>query len=155
MYLPLVETKVESTYKLSKCANQTNCQNENVQIYKPQINGCWNKDKKVDQTTLFEVFLSILNNSVTMHRTLGLAGHEIMALNSFLTETTISLTLENETSSTQYNSSVQQWCGAVPLPLDGASVAPYALRYSAVQCSVALTFKPKLTHKLQFRKPKE
>ena len=90
-----------------------------------------------------------------MHRTLGLAGHEIMALNSFLTETTISLTLENETSSTEYNSSVQQWFGAVPPPLDGASVAPYALRYSAVQCSVALTFKPKLTHKLQFRKPKE
>ena len=64
---------------------------------------------KVDQNILLEVFLSILNNSVTMHRTLGLAGHEIMALNSFLTETTISLTLENETSSTQYNSSVQQW----------------------------------------------
>ena len=40
--------------------------------------------------------MSILNNSVTMHRTLGLAGHEIMALNSFLTETTISLTLETK-----------------------------------------------------------
>ena len=109
---------------------------------------------KVDQNILFVVFLSILNNSVTMHRTLGLAGHEIMALNSFLTETTISLTLENETSSTQYNSSVQQWCGAMPPPLDGASVAPYALRYSAVQCSVALTFKPKLTYNFSSASPR-